>query len=438
MKVAVIAFGTRGDVQPLAILTHHLPQTSFCTKVVLISHSSHQELVESLWHRSCPDRDRHVFEFYPVDSPPIIWKGGSGSERVDDTNHDIQQDSCVHACQGAGLVIFNLFALEGFHIAEAMEVPCMVCQPYLIPTPMPCSFTHRMRRAYPHLFRQLLKGGRSPLPESLTGGPRSPVATLPPCLVEWLDVEHWMWPLFTDRWGPFRARLSLPLIPCCTYCPPVLYLFSSLVVEHSPFWPASVKLCGYLFPSSETWEKMKTKRPAEVNSGEKCPDAEIEGRSGITYSVDVATSPCLALPVEVEEFLSSGKERPLYVDFGSMWGMCPVGSNLALTLRTVLDGALQARMRCMVVLPTDCPPTRDQQADHEDRGVKVQMKQQELELVLGYLCLCGFIRDVPVRPAGGIPCGDTLYSGDDVDIEGARRDHKRQRSEDFLLVSMCW
>lgn len=33
-----------------------------------------------------------------------------------------QENACVKACEGAGLIIFNMFALEGYHLAEKMRV----------------------------------------------------------------------------------------------------------------------------------------------------------------------------------------------------------------------------------------------------------------------------------------------------------------------------
>lgn len=33
-----------------------------------------------------------------------------------------QQHGCMEACRGAGLVVFNMFALEGFHVSEAYSV----------------------------------------------------------------------------------------------------------------------------------------------------------------------------------------------------------------------------------------------------------------------------------------------------------------------------
>lgn len=38
--------------------------------------------------------------------------------------------------------------------------------------------------------------------------------------MSWQDVEHWLWPLFTERWGGWRYhRLGLPAVPYLG-CPP--------------------------------------------------------------------------------------------------------------------------------------------------------------------------------------------------------------------------
>ena len=56
------------------------------------------------------------------------------------------------------LIVHNLFALEGFHIAEALGVPSVVvsaCLPY----PPPASFTTRFKAAYPQLWNALQHQG---------------------------------------------------------------------------------------------------------------------------------------------------------------------------------------------------------------------------------------------------------------------------------------
>lgn len=99
MKVVVIAFGTRGDVQPLVIIAAGLVERSWCSEAVLVTHTQHSHFVHGLLAPSIP-RDganidvtgttgaatngsytaKSLAKFVPVDSPPIIWKG-QGSMR---------------------------------------------------------------------------------------------------------------------------------------------------------------------------------------------------------------------------------------------------------------------------------------------------------------------------------------------------------------------
>lgn len=74
MKVAVIAFGTRGDVQPLVILAAGLvSRCTWCSDVVLVSHKQHSALVRSVLDVSV--HPHHSATFAAVDSPLVIWKG---------------------------------------------------------------------------------------------------------------------------------------------------------------------------------------------------------------------------------------------------------------------------------------------------------------------------------------------------------------------------
>ena len=53
------------------------------------------------------------------------------------------------------LVIFSLFALEGFHIAEALGVPCLAASPCQPPYGPPPGFEARFERAHPQLYERL-------------------------------------------------------------------------------------------------------------------------------------------------------------------------------------------------------------------------------------------------------------------------------------------
>lgn len=188
-----------------------------------------------------------------------------------------------------------------------------------------------------------------------------------------------MWPLFTDRWGEFRERLGLQPCPlqdeegeedkqgrailygasCHEHVqrrkgttekvraidparlPHVLYLFSPLVVDTSPFWPKRVHVCGHVYSPIASTMLANSRRKATGQESGNVRGVEACAREG---------NECL--PQAIQDFLSAREDRPLCLGFGSMWGMCPPGNELALTLQAMLLGAKRAGIRCVVVLPT--------------------------------------------------------------------------------------
>ncbi|CAM9102141.1 unnamed protein product [Chrysoparadoxa australica] len=147
-------------------------------------------------------------------------------------------------------------------------------------------------------------------------------------VMHWGCLEHWMWPLYTDRWTPLREQLGLPDLSSDATATPLLYLFSPLLVEPSSYWPRSVKVCGYVSPSSP---------PRAARDGNEQP-------------VD-------SLMKLLRQFMAAG-ERPLYVGFGSMSLM---GEQAAATVRRLGIAAQQAatELSLRVILHgSDCGSTR--------------------------------------------------------------------------------
>ena len=72
------------------------------------------------------------------------------------------REECIAAMDSAmgdndgGCVIINLFALEGWHLAELYRVPCAVLAPYLIPYSAPSAFERRFRAVHPLLYRSVI------------------------------------------------------------------------------------------------------------------------------------------------------------------------------------------------------------------------------------------------------------------------------------------
>ena len=56
------------------------------------------------------------------------------------------------SCQ---LLVFNLFSLEVFHIAEALGVRCLAASPCLVPYSCPAGFRQRFAQQQPELFAAL-------------------------------------------------------------------------------------------------------------------------------------------------------------------------------------------------------------------------------------------------------------------------------------------
>lgn len=58
-------------------------------------------------------------------------------------------------------IVHNLFALEAFHIAEALGVPSVAVSPCLVPYPPPASFRARFKASFPDLYTRLQHAGRA-------------------------------------------------------------------------------------------------------------------------------------------------------------------------------------------------------------------------------------------------------------------------------------
>ncbi|KAF3975516.1 hypothetical protein CMV_001229 [Castanea mollissima] len=254
-----MAFGTKGDVYPIAAIAAAYACDQKQYNVVLITHSAHENLGHHL-------AGKHV-AFYPISSPPVLSTDqnhetttGSGllelsfslQKRMVTKEHRRECYSLVQRIFGCGqsldgdFIVINFFALEGWSLAETFRVRCIVAAPYVVPYSAPSSFERHFKKELPLLYRYLQ--------EATTNK------------VCWKDVIHWMWPLFTDSWGSWRCD-DLNLSPC-PFTDPVtglptwhdrpsspllLYGFSKEVVECPGYWPSNVRVCGFWFLPME-WQ----------------------------------------------------------------------------------------------------------------------------------------------------------------------------------------
>ncbi|GAV67383.1 hypothetical protein CFOL_v3_10889, partial [Cephalotus follicularis] len=215
--------------------------------VLLITHSAHQNLSSHL-------AEKHV-AYFPISSLPVVsTRDDHGSlksefslqKRIVTREHRRECYAAVESIFGNGpcmegdFIVINFFALEGWSLAELFCIRCIVAAPYVVPYSAPSSFDRHFRKEFPQLYRYFQEA--------------------PDHKVSWKDVIHWMWPLFTDNWGPWRSE-DLNLSPC-PFTDPVtslptwhnrqaspllLYGFSQEVVECPDYWPSNVRVCGFWF-----------------------------------------------------------------------------------------------------------------------------------------------------------------------------------------------
>lgn len=233
--VIVLACGTRGDVQPLSLLAQRLHGESPRLRIDFVTHSAHE-----VWLQLDPAVQCH----WLPQPPARIWVDAAapvGNERNANVRAALL-DCCINAVrlverqQGRRrLILCNLFSLEGFHLAEALGCCCIVASPCLVPYPAPVSFERRFRAAFPQLHHRLQAAG--------------------PGEVGWGEVDHWLWPLFSDSWQRWRQEvLGLPAVPFQAEAqaeaplppaPPLLYGLPEMLVPRPGYWPDSVHMCGF-------------------------------------------------------------------------------------------------------------------------------------------------------------------------------------------------
>nr|XP_024933330.2 sterol 3-beta-glucosyltransferase UGT80B1 isoform X2 [Ziziphus jujuba var. spinosa] len=226
-----MAFGTKGDVYPIAAIAAGFASDQKQYNVILITHSAHEYFLQTRFRRlqkRMLTRDRRQ-ECYSV------------VEKIFGYGPSMEGD----------FIAINFFALEGWSLAELFRVRCIVAAPYLVPYSAPSSFERQFKKELPLLYKYLQES--------------------PTKKVCWKDVIHWMWPLFTEYWESWRSD-DLKLSPCpftdpvtglpvwhdIPSSPLLLYGFSKEVVECPDYWPSSTRVCGFWFLPIE-WQYSCTK-----------------------------------------------------------------------------------------------------------------------------------------------------------------------------------
>ena len=228
MALAILAVGTRGDVQPLLALAVELRRRLPGSRVTLITHEAHRSWVEApaatagVQLRAITTQPARVW----LAAHPAAAEAAPGDAAAREEQHREElivaseqalELSCARAASEPAarrLLVFNLFALEGFSISEALGVPCVAASPCLIPYTMPTGFEREFQLAHARLYRRLQASDEQRKVAEARGA-----AAPGPAGVAWCEVRHWLWPLFGRRCGAWRLlRLGLPPLPFT--CPP--------------------------------------------------------------------------------------------------------------------------------------------------------------------------------------------------------------------------
>ena len=290
MRIAIIAPGSRGDVEPYVALGKGLKKAGHYVR--LISHHNFTELISA-----------HGLEFYPVDidvqdiaqSPEMrALLGGGNFLAVMSKMAKEAQDNALHmvkvglpACLGMDLILTGIGGLYvGLALSQKLDLPLI--QAYYIPftptrlypsfliPPLPVKLGGTFNRLSYHIARQVMWQGFRSADNKIR--------------LESLNIAP------VPFWGPNIYRASEHL--------PVLYGFSSLVVPQPPDWDEHTHITGYWFlDQDDAWE------PPQV----------------------------------LVDFLQDGLP-PIYIGFGSMSSRDPEA-----TTRLVLQALTQSNQRGIIL-----------------------------------------------------------------------------------------
>ena len=232
MRITLVSLGSRGDVQPFIALAVGLQNTGR-HQVRLAAPDNFEPLARE-----------YGLNFSPLglDTQKMLGTGGIDPDRnllvwfsevlrsTKPIAERIAENTCV-ACQGAELIIYSMVGIWAYHVAEKLDIPCIMAFP--IPGFAPT-------RAYPNpngVFPSLpLGGGYNRLTHILS--------------------EH-LFQLFTglfiNRWR--KEKLHLPAIPFGKYPYfhidgrplPLLGCYSPIISPKPPDWGDHIHVCGYWF-----------------------------------------------------------------------------------------------------------------------------------------------------------------------------------------------
>jgi sterol 3beta-glucosyltransferase len=212
MHITILAFGSRGDVQPCVALGLGLQRAGH--KVRLVALSQFETFVES-----------RALDFFSlgVDMHDLRKAG-----REFKPNMERMQEGFWQASQGTQAIIFSTLGINAYHVAEKLEVPCL----WALTIPI-----FGRTRTRPALLPPLpLGSGYNLLAHILTEqGTQQTIGRL---FNSWRQAWLNLPPIQLHRW-PYTQLRGQPV--------PMLYCYSPAVVPKPPDWGEHAHVTGYWF-----------------------------------------------------------------------------------------------------------------------------------------------------------------------------------------------
>lgn len=262
MRVVLLAVGSRGDVQPYISLGLGLQAAGHQVRIVTHEEFQHSITGHGLEYGYIPG---NIQQLIGSETGQAWLKSGDNvvafMRRYPKLIHsffDNFLNDAWNACQDAECIMYSIFGSAGYHIAEALNIPCM------------CAPLQPITRTRAFSFMGGFKTGNIKSLNFLT----------------YLASEQLFWQPVRQMTNVWRIRtLKLPPLPfwgpfdaVYKQKQPHLYGISPTVLEKPDDWPDNHHITGYWFlDGPKSWQP--------------CPD--------------------------LQKFLASGPS-PVYVGFGSM------------------------------------------------------------------------------------------------------------------------
>jgi hypothetical protein len=252
-SITFVALGSLGDAVPLANLAAAWVSAGVRRRAHVLISTDCGLNADPVVHAQCGSAAAVTVQRLPIPAlaPSVAaaessqagagtHDSGEGPRLSGRPESDLDVLYAAVAATAPHAVLFNLWSVAAFHVADALAVPCAIVSP----APASPAAAAAAERAVARLLRQERAlcavveedDERTPLP-SRFGSVRA-------------NLLHWMAPLLTDPYPAWRAAHGLAPLPALlspdrAASVPVLYGCSAALLPPPGFWPANAHVVGW-------------------------------------------------------------------------------------------------------------------------------------------------------------------------------------------------